>query len=246
VIALVRSELLRFRSRRLVKALAGAALLGMVVVAVAAAAKSKPADPFSLATAAEFLKGTASFLVIAGWVMGASLIGAEWQSGTMTTLLTWEPRRLRVLIAKTIAAALGVLAMVFALELVFSGLLMLVASTRGTMSGATSSLLGLDARIAGLAAFGAVLGLGLAGVTRNTAAALGISFVYLAIVEALLRGFFPGWAPWLLGDNGTTFLLGGDSLEIGRTTLTSALVLATWCATLLVAAASTFLARDVD
>ena len=245
MIALVGSELLRFRSRRLVKALAAVAVLGMVVIAVIVAAKSTPTDPFSMANAPEFLKGTASFLAIAGWVIGASMIGAEWQTGTMTTLLTWEPRRLRVLVAKTIAVAVGVFVMVFALELIFTGLLSLVAVTRGSTGGAQASLLGLDARVAGLAAFGAVLGLGLAGITRNTAAALGISFVYLAIVEALLRGFFPGWAPWLLGDNGTTFLLGGDSLAIGRTMLTSALVLVTWCGALLVGAAGSFLARDV-
>jgi ABC-type transport system involved in multi-copper enzyme maturation permease subunit len=248
VIALVRSELLRFRSRRMVKALAGVAVLGMVVTAVIIAINSHPgsADAFSMANAENSLKGSSSLLVIAGWVIGASMIGADWQTGTMTTLLTWEPRRLRVLIAKAIAAAVGVFALVFVLELIFTGLLALVASTRGVGSGAEASLLGLDARIAGLAAFGGILGLGLAGITRNTAAAIGIAFAYLAIVEALIRGFFPGWAPWLLGDNGTVFLIGRDSLGLGRTTLGAALVLTTWCAVFLVAAAGTFLARDVD
>jgi len=36
------------------------------------------------------------------WVIGASSIGAEWQARSITTLLTWEPRRARVLAAKVV------------------------------------------------------------------------------------------------------------------------------------------------
>ena len=32
--------------------------------------------------------------------VGASLVGAEWRAGTMRVLLTWEPRRLRVMLAQ--------------------------------------------------------------------------------------------------------------------------------------------------
>ncbi len=38
-----------------------------------------------------------------GWALGASLVGAEFASRGMTTLLTWEPRRARVFAAKTVA-----------------------------------------------------------------------------------------------------------------------------------------------
>ncbi len=108
----------------------------------------------------------------------------------MTTLLTWEPRRFRVLVAKTLAAAIGVFAMILVLDLLFTGLMALVAATRGSTVGTDTSLVrslvGLDVRVATLAAFGAILGLSLAMVTRNTGATLGIAFVYLVIVEGTL------------------------------------------------------------
>jgi len=160
-------------------------------------------------------------LAIAGWLIGTSLVGAEWQAGTMTTLLTWEPRRFWVLVAKTLAAAIGVFVMILALELVFTGLMALVAATRGSTAGTDASLVrsivGLDVRVAAVAAVGGVLGLALATVTRNTAAALGVAFVYLAIVEGLIRGFWEGWRAWLLGDNATIFVLAQNDGELGRT-----------------------------
>jgi ABC-type transport system involved in multi-copper enzyme maturation permease subunit len=250
VIALVRSELRRFRSRRLVKALAVVALIGIATTVVILAVRSRPPNIFTLSDARPFLEGTASLFAIAGWLIGTSLVGAEWQAGTMTTLLTWEPRRIRVLVAKTLAAAIGVFAMILLLDLVFTGLMALVAATRGSTEGMDSSLVrsivGLDVRVATLAALGAVLGLSLATVTRNTGAALGIAFVYLAIVEGIVRGFLPGWRAWLLGDNSSIFLLAQTDAELGRSLWSAALVVLVWCAAFLSVAGATFLARDVD
>jgi hypothetical protein len=45
------------------------------------------------------------------------------------------------------------------------------------------------------------MGASIATIGRNTAAALGIAFGYLAIVENAIRGLRPSWMPWLLGDN---------------------------------------------
>lgn len=50
------------------------------------------------------LQGVTAPLVIVAWLLGASAIGADWQSRTLTTLLTWEPRRARVLATKALAA----------------------------------------------------------------------------------------------------------------------------------------------
>ena len=43
------------------------------------------------------------------------------------------------------------------------------------------------------------------------------AFVYLAIVEGILRGFWQGWRAWLLGDNATMFVLGQTDAELSRT-----------------------------
>ena len=53
-------------------------------------------------------------LAIIGWALGASLVGAEFTSRSMTTMLTWETRRLRVIGAKLAI----VLASTFVLALV--------------------------------------------------------------------------------------------------------------------------------
>ena len=42
------------------------------------------------------LYGVSGALAVVGWALGASLVGAEFASRGMTTLLTWEPRRPRV------------------------------------------------------------------------------------------------------------------------------------------------------
>jgi ABC-type transport system involved in multi-copper enzyme maturation permease subunit len=252
VIALVRSELRRFRSRRLVKALTVVALIGIATTVVILAVRSNPrtGNVFTLGDARAFIEGTASLFAIAGWLIGTSLVGAEWQAGTMTTLLTWEPRRVHVLVAKTIAAAVGVFVMVLLLDLLFTGLMALVAATRGSTEGTDSSLVrslvGLDVRVATLAALGAILGLSLATVTRNTGAALGIAFIYLAIVEAIIRGLRPGWRAWLLGDNSTIFLLAQNDGALGRSLWSAALVLVVWCVAWLSVATVTFRVRDVD
>ena len=252
MIALVRSELRRFRSRRLVKALAVIALIGIATTVVILAVRSHAgtSNAFGLVDARAFIEGTSSLFVIAGWLIGASLVGAEWQAGTMTTLLTWEPRRVRVLLAKTLAAGIGVFAMMLLLDLLFTGLMALVAATRGSTAATdvslVQSLVGLDVRVATLAALGAILGLSLATVTRNTGAALGIAFVYLAIVEGIVRGFLPGWRAWLLGDNSSIFLLAQTDAELGRSLWSAALVVIVWCVAWLSVATATFLARDVD
>ena len=56
------------------------------------------------------------------------------------------------------------------------------------------------------ATFSAVIGAAVAAVGRHTAAALGVVFVWTAVIEGLIRGFRPHWTPWLLGDNLVSFL----------------------------------------
>ena len=60
------------------------------------------------------LQGVSGALAVIAWGLGASLVGAEFASRSMTTLLTWETRRGRVFVAKAVAAvvALTVFALV--------------------------------------------------------------------------------------------------------------------------------------
>jgi ABC-type transport system involved in multi-copper enzyme maturation permease subunit len=206
---------------------------------------------FQLRSLPDVLQNSAFLVVIGGLLLGASFVGAEWHAGTMTTLLTWEPRRLRVLAAKAIVTAVCVFVLMVALLAVFSAVLALVAATRGITSGLGDhflrSLAGTGLRIAACAAAGSLVGLGIAMVARSTAAAIGIGFAYLGIVEGLIRGLRPGWQHYLLADNIAVVITGGDQ-GIMRTPVTltrAAVTVAVWAAVLVSAAALSFRARDV-
>jgi ABC-2 type transport system permease protein len=61
-------------------------------------------------------------------------------------------------------------------------------------------------RIAVIAAVAALIGGAVAAIGRHTSAALGVVFVYTAVLEGVLRAFRPLWSPWLLGDNIVSFV----------------------------------------
>jgi hypothetical protein len=163
------------------------------------------------------LSGLAVPLMMLGWLVGASSMGAEWHNRTITSLLTWEPRRVRALVAKMAAAAMIVWVWVALLQVAFLLAMYPTAALRGTLEGVDASWLaevgGLLARAGLLAAVAAVLGLSIATVGRNTAAALGVGFVYLAVVENLIRAFKPEWRDWLIGENIDAFIRGAGGVS---------------------------------
>jgi ABC-2 type transport system permease protein len=249
VIGLIRSEALRFISRRLFRFLALAVAAGIVAAAVIAFVQSSkdpnaalaeanrvvadcersiadaPAPPpgefpgrcpttaqlapqfdkrFRYAeTMPDATRGVAVALFVLSFVVAASFVGADWASGTTTTLLTWEPRRGRVLVAKLIAAGvLEAIAVGIALALLAVTFLP-VAALRGTTAGLDGSmwwtLLGLWSRGAGLALFAVCCAGGIATVTRNTAGAIGAAFGYAVILDPILAVIRGGrLRPWLL------------------------------------------------
>lgn len=140
-----------------------------------------------------------------GVVLGASAVGAEWSAGTFAGLLTWEPRRLRVLAAKLLALATVVV--VIALAAVATQLLVYwaIAGTRGTLAGTTSAvvreMVWRGARGVGLVGLLTVAAAAVAGILRSTAGALGAAAGYLVVFEILSRNLRPGWARWLFSSN---------------------------------------------
>lgn len=133
---------------------------------------------------------------LAGLILSASLIGAEWQAGTFASLLTWEPRRLRVAGAKTVTVVAGSVLVAAAGTAVLLGAEALVAATHGTFHTVLQ-----DARpephfardtwaMAGrglcVVAFVAALGAGLALLLRHTVAALGVAIGYLIVGEGII------------------------------------------------------------
>lgn len=142
---------------------------------------------------------------VLGVVLGASAIGAEWSAGTFAGLLTWEPRRLRVLAAKLLALAALVVAIATVAVAVQLLVYWAIAGTRGTLAGTTShvvrDLIGRGARGVGVVGLLSVAAASTAGILRSTAGALGAAAGYLVAFEILGRNLRPGWARWLLSSN---------------------------------------------
>jgi ABC-2 type transport system permease protein len=148
-------------------------------------------------------RGVAIAFFILAFVVSASFVGADWASGSTTTLLTWEPRRGRVFAAKVVAASI-LIAVAAVLTLAFLDVVFLpVAALRGTTEGLDGSvwwtLAGVWLRGSGIAVFGAVVGAAIATITRNTAGAVGVAFGYGVVLENLLSVIRGGrLQPWLL------------------------------------------------
>lgn len=217
-----------------------------------------------------WLQGVSFLLVAGALAMGASFVGAEWHAGSMTTLLTWEPRRLRVLTAKIIAIAVVAFVVTIGLQAVLGFFLALVAVVRGDTAGTGGawlrSVVGSGLRISATASVASVMGLAVAMIGRNVSAALGGIFVYVAVVEGILRAIRMKYGLWLLGDNVGVFITGrprtfydqtvtavsggGQSMTVSqpqvRTVGQAAMIVALYAAALLLAAAWSFRARDVN
>ena len=150
----------------------------------------------------EILQGISTFVILLGALLGASLGGADWTSDTMTTLLTWEPRRIRVILTRTLVVVLVAFAITIALQVIFSAVFWLGASTRGTTAFTSSGLWG-DAgrtmlRTSGVATAFAVITLSIAMIGRSTVSSLGALFGYLILFEGVIAGFRPSIQGWLL------------------------------------------------
>jgi ABC-2 type transport system permease protein len=253
------SELLRFRSRRLVVVLLVGALVATGVGLVLAAFDSRPpsdavltsaraeaerevasclatdweegqfegsvedfcneffGDPteympshLALVDLPAILEGVSSITSILGLVIGASFVAASWQTGTISTILTWEPRRLRWFASRILVIVVGVFGMTVSIVAFLSAGLAIAATLRGSTEGLGGAwwtdVLTTSLRVSVAAALSGVIGGAVAAIGRHTAAALGVLFVYTAVLEGLVRALRPLWTPWLLGDNLVAFL----------------------------------------
>lgn len=180
---------------------------------------------------------------LVGILLAASAIGAEWQAGTLAALLTWEPRRLRVMAAKVVAPVAGTVAITVA----GTGLLLVAAAaaagTRGELgaigrpdydqatgqpttvrtTGVLGDALALGGRGLLLVVLLTLTAAALAMVLRHTVAVLGVIGAYVVVAEVLLGSLQGGTFRYhLLGARALALLNGeerwyGESIFIGST-----------------------------
>lgn len=216
---------------------------------------------FYITNLMDILKHVSAMGAILAWLLGASFIGAEWRSGSFGTLLTWEPRRFRVMIAKAIAAVVVSFVVVMVLQALLVGALFPSALYHGSTSvtagnGPTFpsasvfwrsfSYLGL--RSGGLAAAAALAGFAIGAIGRNTAASLGTGFFYIAVVEgAIVGNFIPKARPWLLVRNAIVFINNSRLFEVqNRTPLQAGFIVFGYAVALFFIATLITRARDVN
>lgn len=301
--ALLRVELLRFRSRRMIVVFAGAALLGVLIAGAvtflvsnrdfaAATARARqgaiaerqecmahgippelaqikeppvddfcggPFDPSTIVADPRFhmvrfldvVKGASGFAIVLALLLGASFSGSEWHHRTITTSMTWEPRRFRLLLAKATASSALTLAGAVAVLALLGAALVPAAAFRGTMEGTDAawlrSVIAAGLRGATIAAIASVIGVSIASIGRSTVAAVGVVFGYLAVLEGIMRAVKPQWERWLLGDNAALFVAGTNrgAYPNARSTAAAGALLAVYTIGLFLGAAAIFRRRDV-
>ncbi|HEX9696679.1 MAG TPA: ABC transporter permease [Actinomycetota bacterium] len=207
-------------------------------------------ETFSYANMDGVVLGTSVPLIILSFLLGASLIGAEWRAGTITTMLTWESNRLRLFVTKLIVAVAVCVGFALAVQALLLLAMLPVAAIRGSTVGVDGaflgSLFGGLGRATLMFAVASAIGFAIGATGRNTAAALGVGFVYVAVIEGFLTGFLPWFRPWSMVGNAIIWVSGEGSREIiGRSVGAAGFLLAAYAAGVSALATAIFRARDV-
>jgi ABC-type transport system involved in multi-copper enzyme maturation permease subunit len=223
VTALLASELRRLTSRRLVRVMLLAAVVLVLVLDFLVAVFRNPdrlhesmrtieiwvtpgmARDLGVQRGDSVLPTVAVLTYLVVVVIGASAVGAEYRAGTVTTVLTWSPRRVRLMVVRYLAIASVAMGFFLIVQLAFVAGWHLGATLQGSTGGAdadfwreVASVLVRTTLIAGGLA---VVSAALATLCRNTAGAMGIWFGYLIVVEGILRTNFADLVPWFLTGN---------------------------------------------
>ncbi len=258
MLRLFRVELIRAASRRVVKLFG---LFAAIVVVIGAALvffnTGNHKDPLELTILSEHglqsgvLRGVMDVAIVIGFVLGATLVGADWRAGNVTTILLFEPRRARLALTRFLAVA--TISALFAVALCALVFLVLwpVAAVHGTTSGIGGHWLWLTSlgilRSACVIAISATLAAALAFITRNTAGALVIGAASVMIFQPVLSILRPGWTRWTFAANQSILLSGGtfDAENYKRSAGYAALVLVAYLAVIAAAAIALFKRRDI-
>jgi hypothetical protein len=198
-----------------------------------------------------YLLTSALLLVVGAAICGASVAGAEWRAGTITTVLTWEPSRLRLHAARTLAAGILAFLIGLAIEVVFLAGAVPAVLVHGSTDGVDAAWLGglslAMLRIALATALVAVLALSIATLGRNTTAALVVIAAWALVVERIVVALRPALARFMISENVATFVpwraLADADFE--RPPIVALAALVTYLGVVVAAATVSFVRRDI-
>jgi ABC-2 type transport system permease protein len=128
---------------------------------------------------------SAAAAVLAGFLLAASFIGAEYSSGSLGNWLTFVPRRDKVYAAKVAALAMGAVVLGILTELLMVGAAVIITSIIGQPLTGIGGVVAMAARSIPAVVFAALVGFCIAMLTRHTVAALGVLLGYGLLVLGL-------------------------------------------------------------
>lgn len=198
-----------------------------------------------------FLVVAVFFLLLGAFFAGSTYAGGEWRAGTLTTQLTWEPRRLRLHGARTASAAILAFTISLGLQVVFLASFLPSVWAHGTTAGADAAfwvdLVVAMMRFSALTAAAAVLAVAVATAARNTAFAVISAFAWMAVIEPLIRALKPSLGRWLWAENVGTVISWGQipDADFTRGPLAALAVLLIYGAAIATVSAVSFQRRDL-
>lgn len=250
------ADLERILWRPLSRAVASVTVLVIVAAAAVVFIRTRGPNHFDPGTGTRAALLTAAApLALTGLIIGAASLGADYSSRALATLLTWEPRRLRVLASRATAAATVTLAASLAAQLLLIGALAPAVFAHGTNTTPLTQWLPttawLSLRCALLAATMAAIGVAVAAISRSTTAAIVGVAAYLVLVERTVLGTLPSAGRWLLISDSIAWVSGDPGIHVGGPSGTTpqvgaaGLVLLAVTAGLYALAATIFARRDI-
>lgn len=211
--------------------------------------------------------GPMGFLVpIMGFVIGASFFGADQKAGMIEHILTWEPRRSRLLLGRLAGGVVATFVITALLSAFLVLLLLVFSSIDGSTEGAFDiwpMVLGAIVRSGITGALFFALGLGATVLTNNSVASIVGFLIYVFVIEtALLSNFLPKVSRWMPMENADAFvsrngvgaggffsdaqILNNQLPDFHHGWIAAGLLLAGWALATNVIAAVVFNRRDVD
>lgn len=226
MVALVLAETNRLLSRRMTRffptALAVLMIIGIGIASAVVINEDTGGVNFveDIAAISEGSMGTdvlfpmGLLIPIMAFVIGASYYGADEKVGMIEQLLTWEPRRSRLLLARVISGAVSLFLIATLLSAFLVVLLFILSAvTGGDTSGVGDALGEIIAAIIRSGLTGAMfllIGLGITVLVNNSIASIVGFLIWTFVIETLISGFLPRVSAWLPVTNANTFVPGQD------------------------------------
>ena len=195
--ALVKSEVLKLRTTRLVPGLLYA-FLALIVLYVLAIVSQTDATDLRLTPETPFAAAAAAVILVL--MLGVTVTAGEYRHGTITATFLVAPRRERVLLAKLVTALLLGFAFAVAGVVVNVVVAWLALQAKGAdvspFDGPVTEILG--ATLLGCALWSA-LGAAIGAVTRNQVSAIVAAVAWFLIAEPLFGALLDSYGRYLPG-----------------------------------------------